>query len=105
MKKIKGQYRQGDVLVQECEPPTGADRIPSIDGKVVLANGEVTGHAHTISAEKADWWKTDRGIGITAKPGAVVRHQEHGPITLSPKPHRIIRQREYTPGEIRRVAD
>ncbi len=45
--------RQGDVLVLEIDDiPKDARRVPRDDGRVVLAYGEVTGHAHAIRARR-----------------------------------------------------
>jgi hypothetical protein len=47
-------YRQGDVLIIPVESiPERLDPIGREDGRVVLAHGEVTGHAHVIKAEQA----------------------------------------------------
>jgi hypothetical protein len=47
-------YRQGDVLIIPVESiPERLDAIDRDDGRVVLAHGEVTGHAHAIKAEGA----------------------------------------------------
>ena len=46
-----GLYRQGDVLVQRInatDVPAKAEEIPRDGGRVVLAYGEVTNHAHAI---------------------------------------------------------
>lgn len=74
---------------------------------MILAHGEVTGHHHALEADKADWWKQEDGTQfvVPIKKDATLTHQEHGPIILRKRPHRVIRQREYTPQEIRNVAD
>lgn len=42
-------YRQGDVLIIPiAELPPGLKPVAKEQGRVVLAHGEVTGHAHTI---------------------------------------------------------
>jgi hypothetical protein len=42
-------YRQGDVLVQQVdEIPDGLHAVPLDKGRVILAYGEVTGHAHAV---------------------------------------------------------
>src|ERR1700752_1509049 len=42
-------YRQGDVMpVQVGSLPAGAVQVKSEDKRVVLAYGEVTGHAHGV---------------------------------------------------------
>lgn len=102
--KIKGQYRQGDVLITETTiNPAGTKQKHG--GKIVLAEGESTGHAHTIECKLADWWKAD-GIQIVAlRRAATVSHQEHNPIRLKARKHIIRRQSEYSPAEIRSVND
>jgi hypothetical protein len=44
------QFRQGDVLVQRVTSiPEGDTAVARDNGRVVLAYGEVTGHAHAIA--------------------------------------------------------
>ena len=42
---------------------------------------------------------------LVVRRDAVVRHAEHSPVALVPGHYEIIRQREYSPGAIRNVAD
>jgi hypothetical protein len=59
------QYRQGDVLVVPAAAvPDGATPLEREGGRVVLAHGEVTGHAHAITAPKAQLFRfEDNGGG------------------------------------------
>ena len=106
-------FRQGDVLVVKLsdDPATmdmeGAKPIDREGGRIVLAHGEVTGHAHAISVKPATFWEMPSGDRILKvhSTGAVLRHEEHAPIKLGKGAYRVIRQREYTPEEIRYVAD
>ena len=42
-------FRQGDVLVVPVdEIPTGLKKVPREQGRLVLAHGEATGHAHVV---------------------------------------------------------
>lgn len=97
-------YRQGDVLVVQIEKlPRSAKKQP----RCVLALGEITGHAHQIKEEAFLWVDSDgtKFVEVYGKEAELV-HEEHGPITLSgPAIYRVIQQREYTPEEIRNVAD
>ena len=105
-------YRQGDVLLAPVgEAPEGLRDpvVPRDDqGRVILALGEATGHAHAIR----DPWVTMtehpttkvRHLHVVGKPTALL-HEEHAPITLPPGVYRVGYQREYSPDEIRRVAD
>jgi hypothetical protein len=104
-------YRQGDVLmvpIQESELPEGLVHAPRDGGRMVLARGEATGHAHVATGE---------GLTLLCLPDDLetmflhvrgygrVSHEEHAAIPLSPGYYRIVRQREYEPGAIRYVAD
>jgi hypothetical protein len=103
---IKGQYRQGDVLIEEIDAQEPNDNAKKLK-RIVLAEGEVTGHAHVIDVESdhADWWKEDESQIVNLHKPAQVKHQEHGAIDLKAKSHRVTRQREYAPEAIRNVAD
>ncbi|MEU5162964.1 hypothetical protein AB0G74_25630 [Streptomyces sp. NPDC020875] len=107
-------YRQGDVLIapvaEESVPSHLADapaepRDPR--GRMVLALGEVTGHAHAVLG----------GGRLVREPGPFgplvlhlpqggkVVHEEHAAIDLPRGWYRVVRQREYLPGAVRIVAD
>ena len=97
-------YRQGDVLIQS------AHAIPATATKqkrCILALGEVTGHAQQIQDGAFLWVDTDGTKYIEVYGSeAIVQHEEHGPIVLQgPALYRVTQQREYTPEEIRNVAD
>jgi hypothetical protein len=90
-------YRQGDVLIQQIEKlPQGCNLVEWED-RVILAYGEVTGHAHAISTNYAKMytWEGDRLLEI--KPGAKLVHEEHGTIMLPEGFYKVIQQREYVP--------
>lgn len=102
------QVRQGDVLlVPVSKIPTDAKLVKPDNGRVILAYGEVTGHAHAIDETVAKLFEVS-GVGdryLDCADGAVLRHEEHGAHPLKGK-YRVVRQREYDlMGEIRRVAD
>lgn len=90
-------YRQGDVLIQQIEQlPPGANLVEWED-RVILAYGEVTGHAHAISTNFAKMytWEGDRLLKI--EPGAKLVHEEHATIMLPEGFYKVIQQREYVP--------
>jgi len=104
-------YRQGDVLIVPVAPadvprcaPVPRDRR----GRMVLARGEATGHAHVIVGPDtvllADRDDIDR-LFVKIVTRARVVHEEHGTITIPAGSYRIVRQREYIPGAYRYVAD
>ncbi len=103
-------YRQGDVLIRRVPTiPTGLQPVPLDQGRVILAYGEVTGHAHAVIGDDVGFFAADladleqRFLRIESE--AQVVHEEHSTITLPPGNYRVVRQREYTPEAIRNVAD
>ena len=99
--------RQGDVLVQAIPVlPSGLARKPVDGGRLVLAYGEVTGHAHAIDATLGELFEDRDGmLYLRLDAPAELCHEEHAAITLAPGTYRISHQREYAPEAIRRVAD
>ena len=102
------------------------------DDRIILAHGEVTGHAHEVVLDDlniselppAEFFEEPDGrrVLLVTRP-CVLRHQEHDPIRLDPvvpqllrqgdvllRPMgpgawEVIRQREYSPEAIRPVLD
>jgi hypothetical protein len=102
--------RQGDVLVMSVpKGMTSGEIIPRDNGRIVLAYGEVTGHAHAIFDREAELYAipstNDRFLRIMAASGVELRHEEHASILLPAGDMIVRRQREYTPDAIRFVAD
>jgi hypothetical protein len=99
------QYRQGDVLLVAVDslPPNAA--VESHDGRLVLAYGEVTGHAHAVNAAVAQLYTAGGAQFLQVSERTELVHEEHASITLEPGLYRVVRQREYSPREIRRVSD
>ncbi|MGW1885061.1 hypothetical protein [Streptomyces sp. NPDC001970] len=107
-------YRQGDVLIV----PVADDAVPAhaVDapgesrdgrGRLVLALGEVTGHAHALAAP-GRLVREPGAFGpmlLHLPEGGRLVHEEHAPISLPKGWYRVVRQREYIPGAVRIVAD
>lgn len=108
------------MLIERIENIPATAKRQKKSQKVILAHGEVTGHHHALEvADPADWWKGEQEIAPTLeKPstlagelflalpiGGVVTHPEHSKIELPSGNYRVTRQREYSPEEIRNVAD
>ncbi len=99
------QVRQGDVLLHPIDAvPEGARPIARSAGRIVLAEGEVTGHAHAIRSSAATLLADgdDRYLRVTA-PVTLV-HEEHAAIGIVPGTYRVVIQREYVPPEVSPVA-
>jgi hypothetical protein len=108
-------YRQGDVLIV----PVDAEKVPSylvdasgeqrdVRGRLVLALGEVTGHAHAVTGPGRLIREPGDASGrmlLHLPSGGRVVHEEHAAIPLPKGWFRVVRQREYLPGSVRVVAD
>ncbi|MDP8976400.1 MAG: hypothetical protein M3N28_08580 [Actinomycetota bacterium] len=101
------QFRQGDVFLRQVgSVPEGCTPVARDKGRIVLAYGEVTGHAHAIADEAAQLVVTDDDVRLLLVEAEVaLRHEEHATITIPPGSYEVVQQREYTPDEIRNVAD
>ena len=108
MKAKKMQpIRQGDVCLIPVEKlPTNAIESTHDGKRIVLAYGEVTGHAHAIyDTTKARLWDVgvERFLQVLAP--VSLAHEEHTHVTLQPGIYHLPRQVEYTPAELKRVTD
>lgn len=107
------QYRQGDVFIelvsQETDFNSEQYEILPRDQKeaVILAYGESTGHKHQIKSDKCllvrD--KKTNKIFLMILEESILQHEEHSEIKLPIGKTEVIIQKEYTPEEIRNVAD
>lgn len=95
-------YRQGDVLLVPVEEiPHGLKEVPLQDGKIVLAEGEATGHLHAIDVEdaealfRAEDLESIEGRFLTVEKEVALTHPEHGTIKVEPGNYEVTRQREY----------
>lgn len=105
---MKPHYRQGDVLIRRVDSISKTNPMEREQGRVILAHGEVTGHAHAITDKSVQQYRT-KAPGVTAieikRAMAMLKHEEHGTIELPRGTYEVIRQREYTPTAIINVAD
>lgn len=105
MNKISNQIRQGDVLLHPSNIPDGAVEVHNT-GTIVLAEGEATGHSHTLPRTGVREFVTKDGRRFVSVRRAVsVRHQEHGTLVLQPGTYEIRRQVEQWMDEVRQVVD
>ena len=99
--------RQGDVGLAPIAPPAKSKRgQPVHTGRVVIALGETTGHAHVIEGAVAEFIIGGRRVLWVEAP-TVLTHQEHGKLSVAPGWYVIDdHQQEYQPAELpRRVLD
>lgn len=103
-------FRQGDVLIIAVnEIPSRLEEIkPDQNGKTVLVEGELTGHAHAFydSTPLYEEPKTKRRFAVIEGGKSVaLRHEEHKTIELPPGKYEIIRQTEWHEERPRYVED
>lgn len=106
--KITNQGRQGDVMLifSGKSLPKGANLITKPeDTRVVLALGEVTGHAHQLSTKYASAYESEGKTFVQAKKGATLNHEEHGTIPVVEGVWEVRRQMQYEPQALRFVND
>ena len=102
-------YRQGDVLLVADESIdtllSDAVEIARESGRLILAEGETTGHAHAVADVEVKFFQVgDNRVLVSPLPFAI-RHEEHAAIEVPAGTFRVIRQREYSPLELRTVRD
>lgn len=103
-------YRQGDVIVipvkKGAVDKKMAEEVKPVGGKLILAEGEATGHHHAIPAGRHNHlYQTAAGMLMTLAYAAKLTHQEHGEIDLPAGEYKVLRQREWVQGKERNVQD
>ena len=98
-------YRQGDVVITPMPVPSEAEETKGI----VLAEGELTGHAHRIGNGKAKLFilPNKSMVFVRVYEPTTITHEEHHDIMLPMGDYKVDIQREYDwfSEEIRKVAD
>ncbi len=100
------QLRQGDILLERVTKATadrfvdkpGCKAVQAKDGRLIVAEGEATGHNHAVVAEGVDLLQVngevDGSVLIVKKPTELT-HEEHAPLDLPTGVFVVTRQREY----------
>lgn len=99
-------YRQGDVLFKQLRTAPKGDRKKRANGHIL--EGEATGHIHRVAEADlatAEVYEIEGNLFVSSDEGISIVHQEHETIALPPGDYEVTRQREYSPEEIRNVAD
>ena len=101
--------RQGDVLLVAVDalPADPLVEVPREQGRVVLAHGELTGHAHAFDETGATLLRREGSddLFLRLERECTLRHEEHDPIVVPGGAYRVVRQREYRPGGVIPVGD
>lgn len=102
--------QQGDVTMEKVEGiPATAKRVSSDNGRLVLRDGEVTGHAHrVIESPGVELYEDEHGTlwMVTEKP-VDVTHEEHKTVTVPPGKWQIggVREWDYLQEMEREIVD
>jgi len=97
-------YQQGDVLIKEYDGDVSGKK----EVHLTLAEGEATGHHHTITSGVAELYTSGEMMFLVVKSAtAKLTHQEHGEIEIPLGKYKIEKVREYDHflEEARRVVD
>ena len=103
-------YRQGDVLLVAIDTIPGGQPVARDRGHLVLAYGEVTGHAHVIDAppETAVLTAAEHGRflrlladanlvhGVLGTTLVRLPHDEHAPVAVPAGSYAVLGQEEWT---------
>lgn len=107
---MQQQIRQGDVLLVPCKSiPKAAKPVLRDKGRVVLAYGEVTGHAHAITSPHAALFSM-QSFGrkmnyLSVEETVKLGHEEHDEHEVTPGNYRVVQQREFDPQAPQPVRD
>lgn len=98
--EVNEQYRQGDVFVRRIQSiPAEARPSQRDQNRVILAYGEVTGHAHQIATPDAVGavllTVAESATFLRLSKKAQLVHEEHAAIDLPAGEYEVILQREF----------
>ena len=101
-KRTPWMIRQGDVMLIAVQGiPADAHDVPrDAAGRLVLAYGERTGHAHALHESGVKMFRAaNQEVFLELREPATLVHEEHERIAIPPGTYRVIRQREWTDAE------
>lgn len=96
-------YRQGDVLLIETHLSRMQKLrammrpVPRDEGRIVLAYGEVTGHAHAIEAPEkvATLTEAENARFLLLVKDVDLVHEEHDTVTLPAGDYKVVQQETF----------
>ncbi len=90
------QIQHGDVLLQEIPVlPRGVKSLPRRSGRLILAEGEATGHHHVIAARPAVLWELKGDLYLEVAAPVTITHDEHRSLPIPAGIYRVGRVQEY----------
>lgn len=107
---MRTPVRQGDVILVPAKiMPGDLKAVPRDNGRVILAYGESTGHAHAFRSPAVTFFRPDdAGAGggwLSLAEPALLEHEEHTALLVPAGLYRVGIQVEETPEAVRRVED
>tara|TARA_Y100000034_G_scaffold134218_1_gene201997 strand:- start:3590 stop:3907 length:318 start_codon:yes stop_codon:yes gene_type:complete len=102
---IKQFGQQGDVLIKACD--SSKFKGKPVVGHV-LAEGELTGHAHRATGDGVAVMEAPDGTRVLSAPnGAEISHEEHGKVAVAPGTYEIgiVQEYDHFAEEARAVQD
>ena len=102
-------WRQGDIYFVKLDKDANLNEAKPVKNGVI-ARGETTGHAHRLSnaslAAGVLLCLLREAMYLRAPgEGAVIVHEEHGPVTLPQGDYAVVHQREFDGLQWRQVWD
>ena len=98
-----GPFRHGDVLIIPATIPDKAKKV-AVD-KIILAEGEVTGHKHQIEKGAVMFKFDDKTYLRVTKGSATLKHEEHKALKIPFGDYEIKIQQDYEPSGWKKVQD
>lgn len=96
------QYRQGDVYMIKVDSLPKGMKLKKDN---VLVYGETTGHAHRLNTTALSVYESGDDMFVDLDKPTELTHEEHKTIQVDKGLWKVVRQREYSPAENRRVLD
>jgi len=96
-------YQQGDVLIKKADGVKGKKL-----GHLTLAEGEATGHHHTVTKGAAELYEEEGTLYLKVMSDEIeLTHQEHEMITIPKGEYEIgiVREYDHFEEEARKVLD
>ena len=94
--KLFKQIQHGDVLLRRVSRlPAGVIPVDRKDGVLVIMDGELTGHKHTVAEKEANLWEFDGELYIESTAPVTIKHEEHKSLEIPPGIYQIGQVKEY----------
>lgn len=101
-------YQQGDVLLKKIDAlPNGAESVKPQARGVVVAWGEVTGHAHVLDPRNVTEFEIGGMRFLEVRETSPMTHEEHDPQVVAPGIYEIggVVEKDWLADAVRPVVD